>query len=249
MSRPDPVMIDFRRSFLRFSTDHSGHTPRLDVDAACTLISRDGTRRQYFLTCECIGEAMYVQTGLIHDPVSEFNLIAEPGQQIMQLKRHAGGERDVRSPHRVGDRMPTRDGRGARVKLLEVTVAPARSVRPIAGYEQFHAALHGDVCIQARTTYQDADGTQVLMEYPCRTINTHNTEPKWQVDAGPVLMTVGDSDESPLEITRLDMAFIVFNRMDYAEAVIRRGGPTLASANQYGIRRAIACQHELFTVE
>lgn len=236
--------INFGRSFLRFSTDHSNHTPRLDVDAVCTV---DG--KQYALTCECIGEKMYCDTGLIHDPVAEFNLIAEAGAQLMLLKRHADGGEDIRSLHRFGDKMPTRDGQGATIQLLDVSLARCAKVVPIETYDAFHDALHNDKVVNARTTYTDDDGVEVVMEYPCRTINAHNDEPRWQVDAGPVLMTVGGAVEHELPIARLDMAFMVYNRFDYAEAVLRRGDVTLQSANQYGVRRMLDCLHEIFVVE
>lgn len=240
--------INFSRSFLWFSTDHSQHTPRLDVDAACTIIKPGGERRQYFLTCECIGEKMYADTGLIHDPVAEFNLIAEPRQQVMLLKRHADGAQDLRSPHRFGDAMPTNDGKGAHIKRLDVRLGRWSGATPITDFQTFHDALHDGVVVNGRTTYTDDDGSQIIMEYPCRTINAHNHDPKWQVDACPVLMTVGGESAHELEVTRLDMASIVFNRFDYAEVVIRRGSASLDGANQYAVRRTLECQSELFAV-
>src|SRR5687768_12316296 len=43
---------DYARSFLRWTSTKNNHTPRLQVDAACTL-TRDGESKEYFLSTMC----------------------------------------------------------------------------------------------------------------------------------------------------------------------------------------------------
>src|SRR4051812_14343830 len=56
---------DFGRSFLRWTSTRNNHTPRMQVDAACTL-TRNGRSREYFLSALCTGEKMYADKDLIH---------------------------------------------------------------------------------------------------------------------------------------------------------------------------------------
>jgi hypothetical protein len=239
--------IDFSRSYLRFRTTRVNHTPRLQVDALCALLRPDGTTRKYFLTCACIGEAMYVETNLIHEPVSEFNLIAAPGEEFLLLKRHAEARHDTRSAHQVGDTMPTHDGRGAQVMELEVALAHV-AMQPIESYHQFRDALLNNRPINARTTYKESDGTQVTLEYPARTVNVSHERDAWQVDAGPIVMPRGEETTGTLEVARLDLAYLVFNRWDYAEAVLQDAPPDSNgnATKHYRLRRNLCCRNELF---
>lgn len=242
--------IDFSRTMLRFRTTRVNHTPRMLVDAACTLTPPGGTAATYYLTCPCIAEEMYVETGLIHEPASEFTLIALPRHHFVTLKRHGDGRHDQRALRRFGEVMPTHDGRGATTVELDVTVRRHEQATPITSYEEFREALLGDHVVVARTAFTDDDGTLVEMEYPSRCVNVAHEARHWQVDAGPVLMPAAPVAAAELPAASLDLAYVVFNRWDYAEAVLRR--PATADAApvpcHYELRRAITCRNELFRV-
>jgi hypothetical protein len=248
--QPSAGPIDFSRTMLRFRSTRVNHTPRVNVDAACTLTPPGGTAATYYLTSPCIAEEMYIETGLIHEPASEFAMIALPRHHFVTLKRHGDGRHDQRALRRFGEPMPTHDGRGATMVELDVTVRHHEQAVPITGYDEFREALLGDHGFVARTTFTDDDGTLVEMEYPCRCVNITNDARHWQVDAGPVLMPAAPIAAAELPAASLDLAYIVFNQWDYAEAVLRR--PAAAGAEpspcHYALRRAIRCRHELFRV-
>lgn len=210
--------IDFARTQLRFSTTRVNDTPRLNVDAVCTLTEPAKGPRRYFLTCACIGEAMYVREGLIHEPVHEFNLIAAPGREFMMIKRYANASLDMLTALTINDTMPTHDGRGAKVVELEVSEVFHAAVQRIEDYAAFREALLGGKLINGRTSYTTADGLRVTLDYPARTVNVAHEQEAWQVDAGPILMPLSLPTNSTRLIERLDMAFLVFNCFDYAEA-------------------------------
>ena len=175
--------IDFGRSYLYFTTTRVNHTPRLVIDAACTLVGPEQVARRYFLTCPCVGERMYVPEDLIHEPVAEFRLAASPRSEFLVMKNHASASDDVRSAHRFGETFPTHDGEGARFVELDVTLAH-HSTEPIADYASFRDALLGNRAINGRTTYTDEDGkTVVTMDYPVKTGNVAHDQEVWQVDA------------------------------------------------------------------
>jgi len=257
--------IDYGKSFLFFSTrEHTPHTPRMRLDAACTLTGGpDGSpefARTYFLTSPCIAESMYRDSDFIHDPAAEFIMIAKPSDQFVMLKRHASAALDIRSTHRFNEVMPTKDGKGARVIRLDVVLARLRNVQRIETYEQFHDAHMAGKCINGRTIFTDADGaTRITMDYPASTTNVRHGEPHWQVDAGPVIIPA-DPRNSPSatpdspEVARMQIGFMVFNRWDYAELVVREAmtlspdQPALKT-NHYHRRIKLACLHELYVGE
>lgn len=246
----DPTPIDFSRTMLRFRSTRVNHTPRMEVDAACTLAPPGDPATRFFLTSPCIAEEMYVATGLIHEPAGEFAMIAAPRDHFVTLKRHGDGRHDARAVRRFGETMPTHDGRGARMVELDVAVRHHDRVEPITTYEEFRDALLGDHPVTARTTFTDDDGTLVVMEYPCRCVNVAHEGGGWQVDAGPVLMPAVPTAGAELPAACLDLAFIVFNSWDYAEAVLRRpaASPAEPGACQYELRRTLRCRHELFRI-
>lgn len=251
-----PNDIDFGRSFVHCTSEPENHTPRLGLAACCTLSSPGQKNRSYFLSVACIAENMYRGKDLIHDPAAEFTLIVSPAAEFLMIKRHASAEHDVRSAHRVGEVMPSRDGRGS--KLVEVNVSVARygQVHSIKDYVDFRQGLLENYPINGRTTYIDGDQTsRVTLDYPVTTCNVRHDPPGWQVDAGPLLIpdrSLSGSDE--LEINRLELAYMVYNRFDYAEAIVRRSTavsadqPTILT-NHYSHMRTLQCSTELFWAE
>lgn len=247
-AQPLTTDIDFGRSFLRFSSERIKHTPRMRIDAACTMIAPDGSApRTYYLTCPCIAESMYIAENLIHQPVAEFILIARPRVEFLMLKLHASAAIDQRTPLRFNDVMPTKDGLGAKVVQLDVTVRSLPRVERIESYEHFRDALFGNRIINGRTTYTEPDGTTVVLDYPATTINVRHDARDWQVDAGPIVLP--SEPRGTLEVSRMNVGFMVFNRWDYAEAVVRDAAPagdTGAKTNHYHRPVKLRCSHELF---
>lgn len=248
--------IDFGNSYLRFSTMRVEHTPRMRLDGVCTFLPERGEPRSYFLSCSCVCESMYLATGLIQRPIAHFNIVLSPGREFMIFKRHASAARDVRSAHKLGEVMPTHDGRGATMVAIESNPRRFRKVSPIRTAGEFRAALLGDRTINGRTTFLDADGsTRVVLDYPAATTNVANREEAWQVDAGPLLFPVRAPGAGRLEVERFDLAYLVYNRLDYAEAAL--GGPAALDPDATGGPathhftgvRALACRNEIFAAD
>jgi hypothetical protein len=250
----EPHIIDFGRSFIRFRTTRVNHTPRLRADAACTLTQPDGAHRRYFLTCPCVAEEMYLERGLIHEPTAEFLLVMAPQDQFLMMKRHADARHDTRGVHRCGEVMPTHDGRGATVVELDCSLAYYNRAAKIESYAQFREALLENRLICGRTTFVEEDGVEVVLEYPANTVNVAHDKEAWQVDAGPIILPlpVSKKDAKGLDVTRLDTGYLVYNRWNYAEAVLRRRTPLdsphedAPSTNFFSLRRSFDCRNELF---
>lgn len=240
---------DFGRSFVRFSTTRVNHTPRLNLAASCTLVSPGQAPLTYHLSVACIAENMYLPKGHIQEPVAEFNLVQLPKTELMILRRHADAAKDLRRAHRVGEFMPTHDGKGAAVVELDTHISRFKNVSPITTYPAFRDALLGNLPINGRTTYTDTDGkTHITLDYPVNTGNVRHDQEGWQVDAGPILMPSSPLAPDSLLITRLDMAFIVYNAWDYAEATLCEDSPVGSDGktNFYKQIKGLTCQNQMF---
>jgi len=194
---------------------------------------------------------MYRESGLIHEPASEFTLIAVPGEQFLMTKRFSSAAHDLRCAFRLGDAMPTHDGHNARMTELDVKLAHYPKVQAIKTYHEFRAALLENCPMNVRTRFALSDGTEVVLEYPARTVNIAHDREAWQIDAGPVLLPLCDTAtgvEPGLEVEKLGTGYLVFNRADYAEAILRRAVilPEGGSTSFYDSRRNFDCCNEVF---
>jgi hypothetical protein len=248
-----PNDYDYGRSFLQFTTDRTNHTPRLQVDASLRVRRADGSEEEYFLTAPCISETMYAPANLVQRPSSEFYMIASRHDEFMSIKEHASSAHDPqRRALRVGEVMPTHDGKGARMQRLEIAMRHFARARRIESYEEIRASILGNRPLNGRSTWVDADGqTQIVMEYPIKTCNIAHDQARWQIDTGPIL-GVATAGEGGLSITRLTRAHLVYNAWDWAEIAASAVTPiegTAAATVHYSDIRRINVQNELFCLE
>ena len=239
----------FDRSFLKFTTDHSNHTPRMQVDASCTITPCGGQSKTFYLTASCISESMYAPADLVHRPVSEFVMIASPNEEYMIIKCFALARPDLCEVHRVGHKMSTHDGNGSTVLKVEVDMAPAACAHKMEKYEEIRDATLGNRCLNGRTTFRDEDGAEVVMNYPIRICNISHDQNRWQVDTGRVLLPSRRGGEG-LTVSRLSPAYIVFNDWDWAEVAILNlatAEQTALCAAQYSDIRRLATRNEIFS--
>lgn len=240
---------DFGRSFLRFRTNRVNHTPRLNLAASCTVASPGQAPLTYHLSVACIAENMYLPKGHIQEPVAQFNVVQLPQAQFMFLRRHADAKHDIRRTQRIGETLPTHDGRGATLLETDAHIACFKNTIPITTYATFRDALLNNQPINGRTEYLDTDGKTVLtLDYPVNTGNVRHDQESWQVDAGPILIPARAQEPDGLMISRFDMAFIVYNAWDYAEVAVCDESPVGSDGTTHFYRRLIgmACKNELF---
>jgi hypothetical protein len=227
----------------------------LAVDAACRLELPDGGVREFFLTCPCIGERMYVESGLIHEPPFEFLMIAEHQAEYAIVRRHFDAPEAPYECHRFGEAMSTQSGVPARVTALDVFPAPLEGARRVATYDDFRDALLGNRPLVGTTRYVADDGeTKITLRYPAKTVNVAHGQEAWQVDAGPLLMPDPRASlgAGGLLCGAFHIAYLVFNRLDRAETVVRTAPPMGSAPDgafctvHPGDARAFAAHTELY---
>jgi hypothetical protein len=244
---------DFSCSFLLFQSDRVNHTPRLQLDAVCTVTASDGAARQFALTTACVGENMYVAEGLVQLPAYEFVMIAEHRTEYAIRKRGATTAEDVRETRRFGEAMPTHSGKPTRVTELAVHLVPFDRVTPLTTYEEIRAALLAGQPITCRTSYRAAEGggARVVLEYPAKIVNVQHDRPNWQIDTGPILVP-DFAATAELLADRLELAYIVFNSWTRAEVLERRPTPVTPAGDRgpqtthYSTVRQLAVRNEVF---
>lgn len=239
--------FDFGKSFLQFTTDIVHHTPRLAVDAICTIRDLDrppDSARKYYLSASCLCENMYQPADLIQKPVSEFNIVAQPGEEYLIIKRSARAGDGSRQALRIREQMTTHRGTDA-LSDLQVTMRQHAALRPITSYSQFRTALLENRTINGRSIWQE-EGREITLDYPAKTVNISRAQKAWQVDAGPLL--VARELGNGREIMGLHLGYVVFNSWDRCEISIltnislEEGGTT----SSYGAVTTVACRNELF---
>jgi len=239
---------DYVRSFIQFTVDAWSNTPRTAVDACCTVTTVDGATRTFMLGNACIGENMYVREDLVQQPGTEFLQIVSH-DQFMFIKDAGGAKPDVLTAHRVGQVMPTYDGKGVTLKSIDISMVECTRCEPILSHEQACKAILDNQVINARTSYTDADdGSIVVMEYPVRCCNVAPEEAKWQVDTGRILTYAGRSASGHEIIECMAPAYIVCNDWDRAELAMQTLSHDGSRAARYDDIRHIEVKNELFIV-
>jgi len=245
-------VYDFSRSFLQFTTDHTQHTPRVQLEASCE-ISGPGESAEFFLTADCMSEKMYAPSGLVHQPPSLFSMIASRDGRFLMEKRHADAARDIQETHRVGEVMSTHDGKGATVLKLEIDARSGRNPRPLSRYAEIREAILANRPMVGRTTYRTADGArQVRLVFPIKTCNIANGREGWQIDTGSMILP-DPAATGPISLTSLRRAYMLFNAPTWAEFALRAGvplGPGGGSTTHYSVAARLEnLTNELFSIE
>jgi hypothetical protein len=109
-------------------------------------------------------------------------------------------------------------------------------------------AVLGNRILVGRTAYED-ERYRVRLEYPIKTVNANERDGFFQPDTGPVLLP--DLSREPADlIAGLELAYIAFNKPDWAEFLVR--GPTTAAPGvevyHYSHRMRVDCVNEVAVV-
>ncbi|MDP7572765.1 MAG: hypothetical protein QF391_14280, partial [Myxococcota bacterium] len=80
-------------------------------------------------------------------------------------------------------------------------------------------AILGNRILVGKTAYED-ERYRVQLEYPIKTVNANERDAFFQPDTGPVLLP--DLNREPADLIQgLELAYIAFNKPDWAEFLVR----------------------------
>jgi hypothetical protein len=191
--------------------------------------------------------------------MAEFRFIFSPNDEYVMVKWHADGMLDVRAPHKMCESMPNHDGSLSRLDAFWSKLRYHQHTRKISTYAEIRSAHMCEAPytwqINARTEYTTDDGQYVCLDYPVKTSNIANSEELWQMDCGPLLMPrpSGADTEPRADVLGdcLSLGYLVFNRLDYAEAIVRAPTQIASGAgtvNFFSQRAELQCKTTLLAV-
>ena len=231
--------IDFARSYMRWF--RPANNVRILIDAACTLIDDNaGTTESYYLIAPCRGEDTYGKRYLTNMPGYEFCGVW--GERDSRTLRFAWASHNDR--HRYSDGADT------------LEIRRFKNTRTLTNPEAvYQATMDSSDPIVCRTTiHNERRGLTAVLEYPCNTMNAIDTPMRFQVDTGPLI--IPDFTLFPARpVEMMDVAYVVFNRFDEAEFVVRKPAPitdgnrTLFYRTDYAELRSYRATNEVLIAE
>ena len=227
--------IDFSRSYMRWFNPENN--VRILVDAACTITDENsGKADAYYLIAPCRGENTHGDRDLIRMPSFEFCGVWGEDEHLI-IRTHYVSERDNRDYRAGGDTLDIRTfGRTQQLSDSETV---------------FKATMESTEPLISRTTIRDESrGITAVLEYPVNTMNVKQDPIRFQVDTGPLIFP-DFTNPVARQIESFEVAYVVYNRFDQAEFVLRKpvavgeSGTPLDSITDYSDVRIMPAQNEL----
>jgi hypothetical protein len=199
--------------------DPLGNKARIQLDALLDVVHEDtGVSERFVLIAPCRSEWMYVPDRIFKLPSEEYRCIYSRAEE-----------------RRIG-RAITFQGEGGRTRPLEgnfrsfaIDVRTFARSRALTTSAAICEATQRNVPLVGRTTIRDPQRPRrYVLEYPIRTMNIRPEVPAFQVDTGPLLVPDFTSTQTN-PIDRLELAHVAYNRLDWAEFILRR--PTAITAD------------------
>ena len=218
----DVLNIDYYNSFVQWSSPTDDHTPRVALHAGCRIREKDEEFRQYYLGYPCAGEQMYVEKNIFHQPTLDVHFVYSEDGQLMFVKHFAEAPGYSRLANRLGETVPTHDGKGSTITEMNTGIRKFTQVVEMTEYQEVYNAMTGNLPILGRTSYTTLRGEEeidVVLEYPITVMNARHKHDTWQIDTGLILVP-DFSIECKLEVEIFRRAYIVYNKWDYAEHVM-----------------------------
>jgi hypothetical protein len=182
---------------------------RAPLECRCYL---DGT--EYVLGTECKTEKVNVQRDIWMAPNAGYYPIAS-GAEYLRIKHWDRCDKGVMlDPPSRGPQPERGIGKADDAfdfHRIDVQTAQAHQ---LTTSEAIVEAAMGNSPLVAHTEFTIDDGTNVLLEYPVKSINVSNRDGYYQVDTGPVLFPKNGG------IDGLQLAFVAHNAPDWAEFLV-----------------------------
>ncbi len=226
-------VCDFGRSFATFTLPGRVNNARIQVEAICDL----GDTR-YVLVASCKSEDTYAADNLFRDPNYDFCVIySDTEYQIARVRLPLGD--DWHETGLIADRFE-----GVSIDLADTPARECADPREIVD-----ATLEGDPLVCVTELLDETEATYARLEYPVKTMNVNDQHLGYQVDTGPII--VPDMTRTvELEVARVELAFIAWNRLDRAEVIVQQPTPVgEETVGHYSEIRKYAARNSMWRVE
>lgn len=264
MTSPDSLctVCDFSRSFIRWRSD-TLKKPMVTVSQPppttlnnvrmpleCTaVVTGNGRAIEFGLGTSCKTEQVFVREGIWMTPNADMCAVSSV-EDFMVIKRWDRVDKGVMlHPPSLGPQ-PERQRVNPEEAFESHSLAiRTRSARRLNTVDEVISALSGDCEVVSLTSYS-ADGYEIDLQYPVKTVNFSERHRYYQVDTGPVLY-FGEST-GPSLIERLHLAFVAHLGEDWVEFIVNRPTPLDGcdvSVHHYSESKRVAAVNSLWVIE
>ena len=237
------LVPDFQRSFLTFTSDDDRKEPRtrsqvapyrfnaarIQLESVCTLLRAGVPVCRYVLGAACKSEVVGLPKNLWTYPNADFCPVASESEVLILKSWITNQIEVVLEPPSLG-RQPKRQI-GLTSELFsdfDINVVETEG-EVLESVENIIMATYDQRPLVARLRYEDA-GFEVCIEHPVKTMNVNPRDGVFQTDTGPILFPdFTRTLEDGLLGSAFELAFAAFNKMTFAEVLIRR--PTILAEN------------------
>jgi hypothetical protein len=206
--RPDP------RPYARHNIP-LGNRCRIPIESFIDVIDEaTGRSERYVLTFGHPSEWVFAENRMFQMPSNEWRAVYSLTEQ-RGMGRGYTYKGEPRRGHPVKDTFAS----------LDIQIPTFARTHVLEKYADIDEAIWKRVPLVGRTEIRDPNGRKrYVIEYPIGIVNSMREMQKFQVDTGPLLVPDFES-KAERDIDRLEMACIIYNRLDRAEFILRRPTP------------------------
>lgn len=253
---------DFARSFLTFRIDWnlkpsltSSHKPpftlnnaRIQIESSCQISDRVSGQTQVFvLGAACKTEYVGVDRDLWTQPSADFCIILSADSFLILKSWDRNNKGVLRYPAALGEQ-PERQSGLVSDTYERVSIHLRRcSAQRLESAQAIIAATLANELLVGRCAFRLHDRYDIEIDFPIKTMNANEREQIYQVDTEPILFP-DISVDCHNWIDSFHLAYVAFNRADWAEFILQVATPLSASisVNHYSRIVPMNTQNSLF---
>ena len=230
---------DFASSFLTFRIDWnlkpsltSSHKPpftlnsaRIQIESSCEIRDRHtGAAERFALGAACKTEYVGVERDMWTQPNADFCIILSADSFLIIKSWDRNNKGVMRYPASLGAQPERQSGLVSDTyDQVSITLRQLQA-QPLESAEAIVNATLADDLLVGRCAFRLHERYDIEIDFPIKTMNANEREWIWQVDTGPVLFPeLSAEDDCWIDSFRL--AYIAFNRADYAEFITQAPTP------------------------
>ena len=257
------TVTDFARSFLTFRIDWtlkpsqtSSHKPpftlnsaRIQIESSCKIRDRQsGHERLFALGAACKTEFVGVDKGMWTRPNADFCIILSADSYLILKSWDQNSKGVMRYPASLGEQPERQSGRVS--DTYERVAINLRSwpARQLYSREAIVKATLADEPLIGRCAFRLHERYDISIDFPIKTMNANERDWVYQADTGPLLFPDMSADGQPW-IDSFHLAYIAFNRADYAEFIVQAPTPLSesVSVNHYSRVVQMSTENSVFS--
>ncbi len=247
------IVPDFAASFLTFRIDWnlkpsltSSHKPpftlnnaRIQIESSCQIRDRrSGAAQTFVLGASCKTEFVGVDRDMWTTPNADFCMILSAESFLILKSWDRNNKGVMRYPARLGEQPERQSGRVRDTyERVNINLRPMAAQR-LEGAEAIIQATLADAPLVGRCAFNLQDRYDIEIDFPIKTMNANEREWIYQTDTGPILFPDMSADCNSW-IDSFHLAYVAFNRADWAEFILQTPTPLSDSISVNHYSRAL----------